>query len=176
MWVVVRFVDIPENAMNDDAYDSRGWCFFESTVASIGAYRLETLDDGENCRNTAKTPVPLLPQRFNELLESKHFTQRGVDREMVKSLYARIFPTLCAKDSRMVVYSWGEADLEEFLPVLLRMPKLSKLWLRYSPITALPEELKVALETHFQGKAQHGLEIFDSSNNITMALTKGRWR
>ena len=37
------------------------------------------------------------------------------------------------------VDGWGEAELEQFLPVLARMPKLKRLGLSSSPISALAE-------------------------------------
>ena len=68
--------------------------------------------------------MPLLPSKFERLLDTKVFTQRGADVPMVKSLYRKIFPTLCKKGTVMVVRGWGERELLQFLPVMRKMNNL----------------------------------------------------
>merc|ERR1711943_97779 len=101
------------------------------------------------------SPLPLLPDKFNAVLEGKVFTQRSADLNMVKALYRNIFATLCSKDSEMQVFSWSETELEDFLPVLELMPKLNILTLWYSSVSSLREDLKLAVERNFGGKANH---------------------
>ncbi len=62
--MVLRLVGNPATASNRVPYEARGWCFFESTVASVGALGLETFDNGKDCMKTAVTPVPLQGGRF----------------------------------------------------------------------------------------------------------------
>ena len=38
---------------------------------------------------------------FDEIVEAKHFTQKGADIPIVKDLYRSIFPTLCTNDTNM---------------------------------------------------------------------------
>ena len=43
-------------------------------------------------------------------MESKHFTQKTADVNVVKNLYRKIFPTLCQKDTEMHVYGHNWAS------------------------------------------------------------------
>lgn len=70
-WFVVRLIHTPTFVENNVPNDRRGWCFFESTVANIGCYEVYTLENGQDCKNA--TPVPLLPESFNEILDDKIF-------------------------------------------------------------------------------------------------------
>merc|ERR1712232_1131711 len=114
-WRVYRLSYVPTDAANPVAYIDRGWCFFESTVASVGCSFLTVIEGAKDCQTTVPTPVPLLPHDFNEELDEKQFTQKGADLDMVKTWYAKIFPSLLLKDTDMIVYGWEEADLQRFL-------------------------------------------------------------
>merc|ERR1712216_1093574 len=152
-WFVVRLVHTPAFAENSVLYDRRGWCFFESAVATIGCYQVCTLDDGHDCNNA--TPVPLLPERFNKILDDQVFATHNYDMDFVKSLYQRVFPTICGKNTRMVMTGWSEVELESFLPVLEKMHKLTELELHRSSILALDDRLKKSIEDCFAGKVGH---------------------
>merc|ERR1712216_878448 len=110
LWGVRRFVDIAENSWNITPYDQRGWCFFESTVASVGAGALQTVTNGR-LDNTLKSPVPLTPEQFSERMEQMVFASPTADRAMVCDLYRRIFPTI-AKTTQLKVFGWGDEDAQ----------------------------------------------------------------
>ena len=62
------------------------------------------------------------------------------------------------------MHGWGAAELEQFLPVLALMHKLTRLTLDKSPISELPAHVKEQLEEHFRGKDGHYFEIGESDD------------
>jgi hypothetical protein len=83
--------------------DTSGWCFFEMTVGALGKRHHRHIDLGllqvEHVRDfkaevldvcKAQRHPPLTPQRFNEELRQKVFTNKA-DHATVEKLYAKTF-------------------------------------------------------------------------------------
>ena len=93
--------DFPAGATaNTAAYGERGWCFFESMLAGASK-RAAVLDVGKwrptrhkasiqeivkQCATGRAAPLP--PGEFRAALETKSFSSRNADLEVVSSLYA----------------------------------------------------------------------------------------
>lgn len=116
-WPVYRLITIPTDAFSDTAYLARGWCFFESCVASVGADQVISIEHGENISGTTASPMPLRPEEFSVKIQSLRFTSARADKQAVFELYARIFPRL-AEHTHMFFYAWGDDEVEQLLAVL----------------------------------------------------------
>merc|ERR1712137_869619 len=114
-WGVVRFVHVAENALNDTPYEKRGWCFFESMVATVGS-SVMTLQNGKPILASA-SPVPLVPQQFSERVRSMVFASPATDIDAVCSLYKKIFPVM-AKTELLQVFAWGDEEARQLLDTL----------------------------------------------------------
>lgn len=97
-------------------YDQRGWCAYESTVASILKMRWPTLWDPifvvGACDEVAVRQPPPSAESFAELLETKEFTN-GADRAVVVGMYATTLARALG-EARQLVYvrcGWGDAEL-----------------------------------------------------------------
>ena len=134
----------------------------------------------DRASDVTPSPVPLLPERFNMLLQSKHFTASIADIDVVKSLYRKIFATLCDKDTIMYTYHWGPSELEQFLPVLRKMHKLNGMSLLKFNAGRLGARLTEEIEANFKGKPGHyvDFEFYRDTGSDTGGWTKfkeGRW-
>lgn len=117
-WTVYRMITVPDSPLttNTTPYLARGWCFFESCVAAVGAAGLITIRNGTKDFRE-KSPVPLPPPLFEEHIQNLHFTSKRTDTRIVCQLYARIFPTLAKRDFLMV-YAWGAEEVTQLETVL----------------------------------------------------------
>lgn len=135
---------------NKAAYADRGWCFFEASVSawlrdSMGVYDLGAMSsvptmqsDLEGVPNgrlmkdcTAGRLPPIAPPAFRRILETKSFTSKKADVELVGGLYAKAF------DERMTTvrnlnYSeceWGDDDIVQLCAMLesCRLQRLARL-------------------------------------------------
>merc|ERR1712080_68235 len=115
-WRVYRLVTIPDGSVNNTAYIARGWCFFETGVASIGAKKIFTMENGDKNWG-AKSPVPLTPIRFAAEVAKLHFTNGRTGADTVAELYNRIFPVL-AQHQELNVRNWDDCDARKLLTVI----------------------------------------------------------
>lgn len=97
-------------------YESRGWCFFESTIASTGSRMLLTIHDG-HLSLTSATPVPQTPDGFSEAIQQRTFTN-GQDASIVANLYRKVFPGIAKRTRRLHALAWGDAEVRLLLAVL----------------------------------------------------------
>lgn len=114
-WTVFRLRGVPEDALNETPYDSRGWCFFETCVAALAAYEVATI--GSEDFEDDPEPVPRTPVQFDETVRKLHFTSPNADKDTVVQLYSRIFPRL-AEHEEMKVQFWKDSNVCELLDVL----------------------------------------------------------
>jgi hypothetical protein len=115
-WTVYRLLTVPESAQNPVPYLRRGWCVFQSAIAIVGSGLLETIQGGKSLTDAIASPVPLTPARFEMMSCDCHFTV-GTDRDILTSLYKRIFPKL-AEHEKYEFFGWGDSQVREFLEVL----------------------------------------------------------
>ena len=72
LWRVFRFVTSQDDATNNTPYIQRGWCVFESMVATVLSKQLVSVKDGL-VDYGVKSPVPLSPTKFTEEVSNLHF-------------------------------------------------------------------------------------------------------
>ena len=115
---------LPEGA-NAASYAERGWCFAESSWASMTKPGTLSLDLGSlpptaaakgfivhSCTKAGGRRPPLMPLRFQELLAAKTFTNGKEDRALVAWLYTESF-TAQFEQVRELVYAglgWAAAE------------------------------------------------------------------
>lgn len=121
-WVVYRLMTMPAEALNNLAYQDRGWCFFEEGVGVAGAYSVISIRDGKKAMKE-KSPLPLPPSRFAAEIEKRKFTNGKTDANVVFQLYTRIFPTL-ALHKTLTVFAWEDIEVHSLLGVLDEFPGL----------------------------------------------------
>eukprot|EP00416_Gambierdiscus_australes_P024167 CAMPEP_0171078942 /NCGR_PEP_ID=MMETSP0766_2-20121228/14946_1 /TAXON_ID=439317 /ORGANISM="Gambierdiscus australes, Strain CAWD 149" /LENGTH=528 /DNA_ID=CAMNT_0011536101 /DNA_START=33 /DNA_END=1619 /DNA_ORIENTATION=+ len=121
------------------AYDARGWCFYEATIAAILKDADQVLDLGiagdvltdedagwESLRDGAfgTRHPPLLPEDMKTALEKRLFTD-GDDRALVCAQYARFFSEaaavtllLCLANESPQDSGWSDADVKQLCRAL----------------------------------------------------------
>ena len=124
---------------NTAAYADRGWCFFEASVSawvrdSMGVFDLgamsivptmesdlEGVARGRLLKDCiAGRPPPIGPSDFRRILETKSFTSKKADVELVGGLYAKAFEERMAR-VRNLHYSeceWGDDDIMQLCTML----------------------------------------------------------
>ena len=134
------------------AYFDRGWCFTESSWASLTKSGRLSLDLGlmrddeeyscvslvDECTKGGGRRPPLLPSRFAAELETKSFTNGKDDKPLVTRLYAAAFEEQFGKATglRYVRLGWGDAEAAQVAEVLASgaAPDLRELYLGYNQI------------------------------------------
>jgi hypothetical protein len=139
VWMLSRFpVNYEDPASgylregNVAEYLDRGWCFCESSWASMVKDSLALLDLGKDTGRkweyfsdvtddcTVGRTAPLKPELFEAQLQCKHFTNGKDDKPMVTQLYREAFVE-CFRKSRTLSYrrlGWGVAEATAVAAVL----------------------------------------------------------
>ena len=114
-------------------YLDRGWPNFEqrvtmllkmqSSLAWANVVNVGTADDGR-----AKMLVPLTPEAFQRLLDTKTFTN-GSDKEFVAGLYRKTIEDALSqtRELRYVKQDWRDRDVQELVQVLPLCTELRRL-------------------------------------------------
>ncbi|EOD19164.1 hypothetical protein EMIHUDRAFT_118138 [Emiliania huxleyi CCMP1516] len=157
---VLRLTSFPDGHKTEDqadgtnvaAYFDRGWCFTESSWASLTKSGRLSLDLGlmrddeeyscvslvDECTKGGGRRPPLLPSRFAAELETKSFTNGKDDKPLVTRLYAAAFEEQFGKATglRYVRLGWGDAEAAQVAEVLASgaAPDLKELYLGYNQI------------------------------------------
>lgn len=126
-WDVYRLLTIPDDSLNTTAYEKRGWCFFETSVGSVGASHVYTVMNGQTVFNT-KSPVPLPPDAFAGKVTEMHFTSPKADSDAVTELYARIFPVI-SEHEEFWFRAWDDEDLQQFMTTLFVLRKVKTVYI-----------------------------------------------
>jgi hypothetical protein len=121
---------------NQADYYGRGWCYCESSLCNLvkdfdyvldlaNLPPLVSPDAGEEVRAIARAcragrAVPLLPATFSNVLESKSFTSKKADLQVVSSIYAAGFETrmASAKHFNYTGLQWGDDQISSLAEVL----------------------------------------------------------
>lgn len=121
---------------NQADYYDRGWCYCESSLCNLvkdfdyvldlaNLPPLVSTDAGEEVRIIARAcragrAVPLLPATFSNALESKSFTSKKADLQVVSSIYAAGFETrmASAKQFNYTGLQWGDDQVSSLAEVL----------------------------------------------------------
>jgi len=145
-WAVIRFLDIPHDALNNTPYEKRGWCFFESSVA-LGAGKVISIKNG-SCIHGSTTPVPLDPDRFAARVKHKKFASPRADIGIVCSLYRRLFQDL-AKIEDLAFTNWEDDDVRDFMLSLSALAGLKNITIdnhHHYDDDGHPRQLKISIE------------------------------
>lgn len=121
---VFRIVDVPADCDNPIPYDQRGWTTFESAVAGAGKPYVYTIRGGQDVTRNQASPVPMAPARFNEIIETKQFTNMETDLPIVKNLYSSIWPEI-KSTTEMTIAGWGDEEVELLLSVINELTELT---------------------------------------------------
>merc|ERR1712232_1246272 len=149
----------PQSSSSATKYVQRGWCHFETSVASVAAKRLINLPEDQK----AVTPVPAVPEDFAKAIRERHFTSPKADKEMVVKLYEKIWPNISKKDVLNSVYYWGDAEVDQLLVALPKLTCLNKVTLFYS--TASKAKLQ-QLHAELKQRGGEGLEIYNHADGL----------
>jgi hypothetical protein len=121
---------------NQADYYGRGWCYCESSLCNLvkdfdyvldlaNLPLLVSTDAAEEVRAIARAcragrAVPLLPATFSNVLESKSFTSKKADLQVVSSIYAAGFATrmASAKQFNFTGLQWGDDQVSSLAAVL----------------------------------------------------------
>jgi hypothetical protein len=145
LWFVYRLLTPDGSHRNATLYLARGWCYFESGVATLGTNRLHTIMNGKRMR-LLKSPVPLTPERFSQEVKNLHFTSTHTDVDVVCELYRRIFPELAA-DEDLRVCCWTDKEVEELLETLPSLTGLKNVEIDQYGDAEISKAMEVALDT-----------------------------
>ena len=125
---------VPKSAPNPVGYHDRGWTTFERLVSlflttavfDFGELSMEASSGGEAllkdagtfihlsenlraCRKASKMEPPMLPKYFDEVIETKHFTNGKTDKPFVKAKYEDTFIQVmsAAKEMEFSAKGWN---------------------------------------------------------------------
>jgi len=124
---VIRLVHVPANSASPRPYEERGWCCFETAVASLreSAWRVA---QGGTCW---KTSVPLRPCDFDRELLGKHFTSKKADASAVRELYKHMWTTTAPTLKKFDAWHWSLRELNMFVQLLPNMPSFESVGLTF---------------------------------------------
>lgn len=74
--------------INSTPLDKRGWCEFETRIASMKTLLTDNLSATDAVQTT-----PLTPKEYAKRMQDFHFSNDGIDRDLVVELYHRVFDT-----------------------------------------------------------------------------------
>ena len=154
VWCMTK---VPASRRNR-AYEHRGWCHFERSIASIATTGKKLLDMGrvsriyegmdfksevENTIMVFRSP-PILPHEFHSDVQDKKFTA-GHDRELVSKLYESTFDEMVNEVDRLEFagLNWGYSETEKLAKLLRQCQKLERVILRGNQITEAGAQLIV---------------------------------
>ena len=139
---VLRLTSFPDGHKAEDQpegtnvakYFDRGWCFTESSWASLTKDGASSLDLGKmhdgkeydcdslirDCTQSGGRRPPLLPSAFAAELEDKSFTNGKDDKPLVERLYEAAFQEQFGKATglRYGDLGWGDAEAAQLADVL----------------------------------------------------------
>lgn len=181
---------------NQADYHDRGWCFCESSMASLAKiswlvldlsklngdethFWAKTLHDSQSVLDTCKAgrAPPITPAEFSDLLQTKSFTSKKADIGVVIALYTLSFEQRLGS-ATMIGYhelGWTDTDLASLIKVIESgaMPKLTHLHLHGNQITA--EGIR-NLATAARSGALPSIQQIDVCRNPGEDLSyDGRW-
>jgi len=152
---------IPEDSLNTNPYMKRGWCFYETSVASVGAASFVSILDGSK-RFDMKSPVPLPPSKFAAKIKELTFTN-GADQDVVIQLYEKVFPKVAAT-GKLEVWAWQDEDVEELLTEIQELKRLNRVYIfnkeaqESDPgFVGVSEEVKRKLHVELERRGGRGL-------------------
>lgn len=119
---VFRFIDVPGPSYRKKPYADRGWCFFETALASAAAGGLASIHNGHWVEGE-RSAVPMPPASFERRLKRLEF-QHKADSIVVKRLYRELWPSLVRRTWKF--WNWTDAEVIEFLAVLPDMETLQE--------------------------------------------------
>ena len=157
---VLRLTSFPDGHKAEDQaegtnvakYFDRGWCFTESSWASLTKAVALSLDLGkmrvgveydcgslrDDCTQDGGRRPPLLPSAFAAELETKSFTNGKDDKPLVKRLYEAAFEEQFGKATELIYddLGWGDAEAAQLAEVLASgaAPRLEELDLNSNKI------------------------------------------
>ncbi|EOD36225.1 hypothetical protein EMIHUDRAFT_122557 [Emiliania huxleyi CCMP1516] len=177
--------DLP-SAANVAAYPDRGWCFTESSWATMTKGSHNSLDLGRltgderryfdvvnSCRTGGSRPPPLLPERFAERLEEKRFTNGKDDKPLVAGLYKQAFEEEFGKAEglRYRNLGWGDAEAIQ-ISELLASGAAPKLWRLELNGNQIGDEGMKALADAIAGGAAPALRVLSLGGNKASQAAK----
>jgi len=129
--------DLPEGA-NVGPYSGSGWCFTESSWATLTKDSSRSLDLGRLpdvvpsgrvedkatiiaiCTQGGGRQPPLLPDQFDSVVVAKTFTNGKDDRPLVAKLYRAAFLAKCGQVKELSYRNlgWGDAEAEQLAKVM----------------------------------------------------------
>jgi len=188
---VLRLTSFPDGHKKEDQpegtnvakYFDRGWCYTESSLASLTKYSSKSLDLGQmrdhkeysrrdligECTQGGGRRPPLLPAQFEAELETKSFTNGKDDKPLVKRLYEAAFTEQFGKATKLALsfLGWGDAEVAQMAEVIASgaTPRLERLHLSGNQVS---DEGCKALATALRKEgAAPRLELLDLGiNNI----------
>jgi len=121
---VLRLMRIPPGARLSTPYSARAWCSFESLLACLGAFALESLPAALD----EPSPVPLPPDAFAaDLRAARQQLSLPTDRDLLAAQYERVWSERASSLEAFQASGWRPGEVDQFLRVIDSLPRLKKL-------------------------------------------------